>query len=538
MFSVSYRKGFSKLAKKRTTPESNDDLELIIKKEDNHTVVTIKALNKITLISSKNKTQVSIKSSDLMFLNGYQSWTETAEVGLNYLERDVTKIHKVSSKALSLDRYGDPLIYSYDLTRLHGYDYFYIRGKKEYFSYSINASNAYLIYQINKVKRMLTLRSMCENKRLHSGEEFKVFDYYEFDNIEEGIKSLQSYYGKKDTSKIFGYTSWYNYYQDINESIILRDLEGLDSRFNLFQIDDGYESFVGDWLDIDKNKFPNGLKGIVDKIHEKGYKAGIWLAPFVAEKKSKLYRERKDLLKHYKGKPYSCGGNWSGFYALDMENPDVLDYIKKCLQYYIDLGFDFFKLDFLYAASLPLYEGKTRAEVADVAYKFIKDILKDKLVLGCGAIPSNSANKFEYLRIGPDVSLGFDDTWYMKVLHRERISTKVTLQNTIYRSFFNNHMFLNDPDVFLLRDDNIRLSKGQKESLLTINSLFGSVLMTSDNISDYQDEQKALLEKAFDLFYHSSDKTYKKVGKYILISYKLNGKTYNLKYNTLKGVME
>ena len=126
----------------------------------------------------------------------------------------------------------------------------------------------------------------------------------------------------------------------------------------------------------------------------------------------------------------------------------------------------------------------------------------------------------------------------MKHMHRERISTKVTLQNTIYRSIFNNHLFLNDPDVFLLRDNNIKLSKMQKEALLTINSLFGSVLMTSDNISDYDEDKKALLERAFDLFYKSSDKSYKKDGNYILISYKLYDKVYNLRYNTLKGVME
>ena len=360
----------------------------------------------------------------------------------------------------------------------------------------------------------------------------------EFENIEKGIRKLHSYYPLQDTKKIFGYTSWYNYYQNINEEIILRDLEGLDSKFNLFQIDDGYETFVGDWLDVDQNKFPNGLKKVVDKIHAKGYKAGIWLAPFVAEEKSKLFRERKDLFKLENGEPVKCGANWSGFYALDFENEEAKAYIKECLEYYIDLGFDFFKLDFLYAISLPRYEGKTRAMIADQAYSFIKEILKDKLVLGCGAIISNSANKFEYLRIGPDVSLIFDDVWYMRPLHRERISTKITLQNTIYRSIFNNHLFLNDPDVFLLRDDNIKLSNKQKEALLIINSLFGSVLMTSDNISDYKDEQKKLLEKAFNLFYHSYDKTYKKDGSYILISYKLDNQEYNLKYNTLKGVME
>jgi alpha-galactosidase len=83
----------------------------------------------------------------------------------------------------------------------------------------------------------------------------------------------------------------------------------------------------------------------------------------------------------------------------------------------------------------------------------------------------------------------------MRFFHRERISTKVTLQNTIYRSIFARSLFLNDPDVFLLRDNNISLSKEQKEALATINSLFGNVLMTSDNPGDYDEERKEVLTK-------------------------------------------
>ena len=534
MLNLSYIKDSNKLL----TNNSNEDLELIVEENSNHTTVKVKALTNLELVEAKTDTKIKIDNQDLMFLNGYQSWTDTAEVNLSFKERDVAKLPKFLNNAFGFDRYGDNLIYPYDKNKLHGYDYFYIRGKKEYFSYSANVKSAYLVYEIDKSNKSLSLVSLCANKKLSKGEEFTLFDYYEFNNIEEGIEAVHNAYPTLNVDKVFGYTSWYNYYQNINEEIILRDLEGLDSRFNLFQIDDGYEAYVGDWKDIDPVKFPNGLKAIVDKIHQKGYKAGIWLAPFVAETKSKLFNERKDLLKMVDGAPYKCGGNWSGFYALDMENPNALAYIKECLEYYIDLGFDFFKLDFLYAASLPLYEGHTRAEVAEAAYSFIKEVLKDKLVLGCGAIPSNVAGKFEYLRIGPDVSLIFDDVWFMRHMHRERISTKVTLQNTIYRSFLNNHLFLNDPDVFLLRDNNIKLSKMQKEALLTINSLFGSVLMTSDNISDYDEDKKALLERAFDLFYKSSNKSYKKDGNYILISYKLYDKVYNLKYNTLKGVME
>ena len=160
------------------------------------------------------------------------------------------------------------------------------------------------------------------------------------------------------------------------------------------------------------------------------------------------------------------------------------------------------------------------------------------LILGSGALPIASASYFDFLRIGPDVSLKFDDVWFMRMAHRERISTKVTLQNTIYRSIFNRHLFLNDPDVFLLRDDNIDLSKKQKEALLVINALFGNVLMTSDNIKNYDEESKELLAYAFDLSKNATDISYVRNGIYINLSYKINGKVVNTRYNTEKGVLE
>lgn len=117
-------------------------------------------------------------------------------------------------------------------------------------------------------------------------------------------------------SHLAGYTSWYNYYQNINEEIILRDLEGLEragESANIFQIDDGYETKVGDW-DIDATKFPNGLKPIVDRIHEKGLKAGLWLAPFAVQFGANLVKEHPDwFIRNKRGRKVISGIAWGGF---------------------------------------------------------------------------------------------------------------------------------------------------------------------------------------------------------------------------------
>ncbi|MBO6263972.1 MAG: alpha-galactosidase [Clostridia bacterium] len=478
------------------------------------------------------------KKGNLYFLNGYQSWTDSREFYCGEREKDVMRLPSALVKAFAFDRYGDATSFKYDKDILHGYDVLYGKGSKEIFVLNANVKNAYLIFEIERKSEIINLYSDIFGKELAVGESFTVIDYYYGGSFEDGEKLLDKVYPKKQTKKLFGYTSWYNYYQDINESIILRDLDALDDRFELFQIDDGYETKIGDWLSVDEKKFPNGLQPIVDKVHSRGFMAGIWLAPFVAEEESELFKFHPTWFKKGEdGNPVKCGSNWSGFYALDLENKQVLEYIEKCLKHYVDMGFDFFKLDFLYAANLPSYKGKTNSMAAEYAYSFLRNVLGDKIILGCGATVFNCSDKFDYLRIGPDVSLKFDDVWYMKYMHRERISTKVTLQNSIYRSMLGGRLFGNDPDVFLLRDENIELSDEQKKSLITINALFGHLLMTSDDVALYGEKQKDVLDYALDLFRNAEVTGFTRRGDIITVSYVIRGHHKTLNYDTRRGIL-
>ena len=530
---------YFKNGKKYSNFDTCKDFEIESLKKGGKYTVTLIAKKDIELIEAIDLLPIPTNLKDLYFLNGYQSWTDTKEFKLADRLRNIKKSPHIISHMFAMHAYGDNHFYKYSIKKSHGYDLFYSKGKNESFIYNLNFDVAYLIIEIIKDKRTtLHLISDLNGYKLKKGESVKIFDYYYFPDYEKGIESFNAHLPLLNKEKIFGYTSWYNYYQNINEEIILRDLKALDDRFNLFQIDDGYETFVGDWLDVDPKKFPNGLEPIVKEIHNRGFKAGLWLAPFVGEEKSKLFKEHKNwFVKDKKGKFIKAGGNWSGHYCLNLYNEEVRDYIRKSLEHYMNMSFDFFKLDFLYAAGLPSYEGKTRCMAQKESYDFLREVLKDKLILGCGANLLNSWGSFDYLRVGPDVSLSFDDVAYMRLFHRERPSTKVTIQNTIFRSIYDQRLFANDPDVFLLRDDNISLTFEQRKALTTINALFGSVLMTSDNIADYDDKKKQVLADALDIFEHASDKSFVKRGNYIDVKYQLNGKEHSFTYNTKKGVL-
>lgn len=499
-------------------------------------ILLIHPKQKISLQEVRIEFDRHYDKSETIYENGYQSWTDSRELTIKEKLHSFNHLPKKLVNKFHFSQYGDAWFYHYQKNIIHSFTYSYIRkDNKVFFIGSLNENNAYLIIKHHPKKNKLYLES--DVKGLVIDSSFTIFDYVTYEGkLDDCARNYFSLFAKEPKKKISGYTSWYNHYQNISEDVLLKDLEGINSnRYNLFQIDDGYQSFVGDWLDIDKNKFPNGLEVLVKRIHDKGLLAGIWFAPFVCEVDSKIYKEHPSWLYKENGKVVYAGCNWSNDVVLDLENEEVISYIEKCLKYYLELGFDFFKLDFLYAGA---FVGKgTRAMRMRTWMEKLRSILGDKLILGCGVPLSSAFGVVDYCRIGPDVSLKFDDVWFMRFMHRERISTKITLVNTIYRSFMDGYVFRNDPDVYLLRDDNISLNQKQKEALVKINYLCGSVYFTSDNVSEYDEQKMKILKEAEKLKDARVIDVYRKKNDLYII-YILDGKEHHFIYNTKKGVLK
>ena len=496
--------------------------------------VTVTALADLVLKKAELPLGYEFADGDRILANGYQSWTETKESDPSETLNDLSKVPKPLEEKYHFKAYGSQAFFPNRRRMPVGFDFGYVTGKNRLFFGNLNYRNAYLLIWFDKDANRILLESDVDGRELKAGESFTVFDF-------TVTRSGKEYFGRftpRTDAKLFGYTSWYNHYQNISEGLILHTLAGADDRFDLFQIDDGFETYVGDWMDIDPVKFPNGLKEIVRLIHEKGMKAGIWLAPLVAETKSKLFAEHPDwIARDSDGNPVYAGGNWSGFCPLDLNKDEAVGYIRDVLRFYKEIGFDFFKLDFLYAVNLCPLVGKTRSETAEFAYGLLREELSDRLILGCGATLSNGFERFDYCRIGPDVSLRFDDALYMRAFHPERVSTKVTLQNTIFRSGLDGHAFLNDPDVFLLRDDNMHMSFDQRKALTKMNALFGSLLMTSDRIDEYDDGKKEVLEDALAIFRRGKRIAFQNKGKYAVAEFELDGKRRLFAYDYRRGLL-
>ena len=519
------------------TGVENEDLRLDITGKEERTTVRIFPKRPLILLHAAIRYDHVFHRRDQFYVNGYQSWTDTREFDYSEELHNMNGLPRRVKGQYHFPAYGDAWFREYKRGDIHGFTFAYVRKdgwKKADLIGSLNEENAFLIINYHKKDSNITLESDCEGRLVE--EEFPLFDFVRYrGEVREVLKKYFSVFGTCGAEPVRGYTSWYNYYQDISEEKMYKSLAQLDSgNFDLFQIDDGYETCVGDWLEIDSAKFPNGLAEIVKTAHDKGLKAGIWLAPFVCETESRLFREHPDWLYTENGSPVFAGCNWSGDVVLDIRKKEVRDYIRKCLLFYREMGFDLFKLDFLYAAALIRDEHYTRAEIMRQAMRGLRDTLPEALILGCGVPLSSAFNLVDYCRVGADVSLSFDDVFFMRFAHRERVSTKQTIQNTIYRNCMDGSVFRCDPDVYLLRDENTKLSKGQRRALTLLNHLCGAVYMTSDDIGAYDEEKRNILEEAQSLA-NAEVTGIRKKGRFILITYRLQGEERRFLYDRKKG---
>lgn len=452
-----------------------------------------------TLRAVEATAPLQIAEGEKIFMNGFQTWSYCPEYTAQSRIAPHAPLPKAAVRRFALDRYSDYHFVDYPNRRgvTHGFSYCYFRYGDTYrLIASLDEKPGYTMFRYDAGQGVLTIERDCDGLRCEG--DYHAFDlFYAVGGEDEVFDAWFAALGVRPLTekKLAGYSSWYNRYQNINEESIARDLAGCAELLepgDLFQIDDGWEPFVGDWLEEDRTKFPKGMRDVVDAIHEKGLTAGLWLAPFVAQKGSALLREHPDWFLLHDGEMWCDGCNWGGFYSLDIDNPHVMAYLQQVFRrVFDDWGFDLVKLDFLYGAAPFGTENETRAGRMIRAMELLREWCGYKKILGCGVPVMPAFGLVEYCRVGCDVTLDWDDKLYMRLIHRERPSTRHSLGNTVFRRQLNGRAFLSDPDVFFLRDDNIRLTKKQKNMIALLDAVLGGVLLHSDDMSKYSDEAKA-----------------------------------------------
>jgi alpha-galactosidase len=312
-----------------------------------------------------------------------------------------------------------------------------------------------------------------------------------------------------------GWCSWYYYFTTITEERIvenLRALMRLRSRFpcDYVMVDDGYQAEIGDWL-VTNEKFPHGMRWVAEQIRAAGFDAGIWTAPFIARRGSRLRADHPEwFVKNRRGRPRFAlwnplWGRWGNCYALDTTHPAVLDWLRSTFRTLArDWGYRVLKLDFLYAAALPgqRYDPTaTRAAALRRGLEAIRDGAgEDAFLLGCGCPLGPAIGIVDAMRIGPDVAPFWSNPLSrgpQRDLHG--LATKHAIRNTLTRAFTHRRWWLNDPDCLMLRDTKTQLTPDEVRSLATVIAVTDGMIVLSDRIEQLTGERLDVLDRTLQL---------------------------------------
>jgi len=97
-----------------------------------------------------------------------------------------------------------------------------------------------------------------------------------------------------------------------------------------FVVDDGWfgqritdHAGLGDWY-VNKTKFPNGLKPLIDHVHSLGMDFGLWVEPEMVNPNSDLYRAHPDWAMHFPDRQRTEARNQL---LLNLARPEVKEYV-------------------------------------------------------------------------------------------------------------------------------------------------------------------------------------------------------------------
>ena len=202
------------------------------------------------------------QNTSKVFCNGFQSWSESKEYPL---DGRILPLRKIAHRHLKY--YGDTYLPGVQHQRgwLHSWTYTYIRqGTTIELFGSLNEKTAFTLFQHHPTGNELLISSDVAGLELHHS--FPILDII----IVKGAinQVFDTYFATMQIPPptaplLSGWTSWYNYYTNISEEIILKNARAFaenDQTIDIIQIDDGYQQKVGDWLNI-KSTFPNGMGG-------------------------------------------------------------------------------------------------------------------------------------------------------------------------------------------------------------------------------------------------------------------------------------
>ncbi|MDY2713968.1 MAG: glycoside hydrolase family 36 protein [Candidatus Borkfalkiaceae bacterium] len=242
--------------------------------------------------------------------------------------------------------------------------------------------------------------------------------------------------GRKPTP--YGWCSWYYYGPNISRDIILDNaarLKKAEVPIKYIQIDDGWQQAQGDWF---ANEKFGDMKEVADEISALGYTPAIWIAPFAASEKSRLYKDHSDWFV----KNLDDDGIF-GYPSIDFSNPAAAEWLKETFERISrEWGYRYIKVDLvLHAISAGRHYDPSFNAVRNYrrAFEIInKAVTPDTYLLACTSPIGASIGVADGIRVSRDIF----ERWQ---------SLKGIAAPVLKRFYYNKNLFDTDPDCFMAR---------------------------------------------------------------------------------------
>jgi len=222
-------------------------------------------------------------------------------------------------------------------------------------------------------------------------------------------------------------------------------------------------------------RFPNGMAALADYIHQKGFKAGIWLSPFGISDQNIMNEHPDWWVRQYPNGPWATSNKgWHGPYFADGSvDSAITRWILNGICAMDQDGYDFFKLDgqmhaaheaYVQGSSYFASKGITWQQAYRHAWKAIMDSTNDEFVLSCWSrIPENIGNPHA-IRIGGDKDAGWN------------YGPKPAADDLAKYLYEHNICWIDDPDHIVLSG----CSLAESRSWVTLIGLTGTMFTFSD----------------------------------------------------------
>ncbi|HVU22745.1 MAG TPA: glycoside hydrolase family 36 protein [Opitutus sp.] len=313
--------------------------------------------------------------------------------------------------------------------------------------------------------------------------------------------------GARHSRPVNGWCSWFYTLANVSEDEVLRNTEFAARHLRPFgldwiQIDEGYQRSHGDWEG--NERFPHGMGWLAEQIRAHGFKAGLWISPYVIDEPAPLFREHPEWLLHHADGTLQQVGNWDDEnseaarnekpkrYGLDITHPGAAAWLRDLFTTITHRwGCEMIKIDFVAWSILAAkhFHDPTRstAEVYRQGMRIMREAAGEAChILECGP-GATTVGLIDSMRIEADINYGYADAAWKTYFQDPACSAAAAGK----RYYFHGRTWVNDADHICMD----LLTNAEAQAAATIIAMSGGNMISGDRLADLDPAKLDILRR-------------------------------------------